>query len=115
MRGQSSRLPHSKVRGFVEVGIAGRFFAERSSTVRAADKNRSSPKPPAVRALWVFEILRPVGEIFQEGEAGLDVLAGDVGEAVCREGLAGEGCDDRAIDDGLAKIVEGEFPFPDGG
>ena len=66
-------------------------------------------------AFRVFEILRPVGEIFQEGEAGLDVLAGDVGEAVCREGLAGEGCDDRAIDDGLAEIVEGEFPFPGGG
>ena len=38
--------------------------------------------------------LRPVGEVFEEAEAGLDVLAGDVSEAVGGEGFAGEGGDD---------------------
>lgn len=56
-----------------------------------------------------------MGEVFEEGEACLDVGAGEVGEAVGGEGLAGEGGDDGAVDDGLAKVVEGEIGFAGGG
>lgn len=57
----------------------------------------------------------PVGEVFEEGEAGLDFLAGEVGEAVGGEGLASEGGDDGAVGDGTADVVEGEFCFPSRG
>ena len=56
-----------------------------------------------------------MGEVFEEGEAGLDVGAGEVGEAVGGEGLAGEGGDDRAVGDGAADVIEGEISFPGGG
>lgn len=56
-----------------------------------------------------------MGEVFEEVEAGVDFPAGEVGEAVGGEGLAGKGGDDGAVGDGAADVVEGEFRFPGGG
>lgn len=56
-----------------------------------------------------------MGEVFEEFQAVFDVFPGDMGEAVGGKGLAGEGGDDGAVDDGLADIVEGEFAFSGGG
>lgn len=56
-----------------------------------------------------------MAEVSEEVEAGVDFPACEVGEAVGREGLAGEGGDDGAVGDGAAEVIEGKFRFAGGG
>ena len=55
---------------------------------------RSRPEARLSIRLSVIRSGGPVGEVFEEGEAGIDFLAGEVGEAVGGEGLAGKGGND---------------------
>jgi len=53
-----------------------------------------------------------MGDGFKEGEAFLNVAAGEGLQAAGGESFAGEGGDDGALDDGLADVLEGEGRFP---
>jgi hypothetical protein len=52
--------------------------------------------------------LRPVREVFEEFQAIFDLFPSDVGKAVGGKRLAGERGRDRAVNHGLADVIEGE-------